>query len=134
MAQCSEKVYRGGYAHDPYSACLHNATVERDGKHYCAQHDPEVVRARIEAHEAKYQKTYKDTKVEAERVMSCIRAFEGVAEPEKALTALVTAARTLLEQNSNDWTSIETQGSLRAALRLFEKEEKFPQSAITKEE
>lgn len=43
--RCSEEMWRGFRS----SRCTRAATVQRDGRGYCAQHDPERVKARWEA-------------------------------------------------------------------------------------
>jgi len=53
---CSEQVWSSGYwGHRP---CTRNGVVERDGKWYCRQHDPEAVKRRSEERTAReWEKT-----------------------------------------------------------------------------
>lgn len=46
MAQCSKQVYPRGPGFHLLDSCRRTATVERNGKPYCKQHDPEIVLAR----------------------------------------------------------------------------------------
>lgn len=51
---CCAKVPRDGGWRTLYSACKRRATVERDGKWYCRQHDPQAKEARREATRARW--------------------------------------------------------------------------------
>lgn len=63
MSACCGRVFdRNLPTFHRYRQCVREATVERDGKHYCKQHDPELVRARRDASYAKFTEKY-----EAER-------------------------------------------------------------------
>lgn len=50
---CSERVYSGARWDISGHPCQRNGSVERDGKWWCKQHDPEAVKARREAKRAK---------------------------------------------------------------------------------
>lgn len=50
--QCSERVSSDGWH---YSQCKRKATVIRDNKPYCNQHDPEQIKQRKTKRQAKYK-------------------------------------------------------------------------------
>lgn len=55
MTQCSKRIYSGQRWDIMGHPCSRKAVVERDGKAYCRQHDPEVERLRRAKQEAEYQ-------------------------------------------------------------------------------
>ena len=59
--QCSEHVHEQGMGVSFYP-CERNATIDRDGKWYCWQHDPKAVRARQEASTRRYNEELMATK------------------------------------------------------------------------
>lgn len=62
--RCSRQTYSGGWPR----ACIRAGKVERDGKWYCKQHDPDAVKAKKEARYKKIQAEYDaDQKVRAAR-------------------------------------------------------------------
>lgn len=55
--KCCGRVWHAiGNGHGDLSGCSRNASVERDGKHYCKQHDPEAANARRAASQAKWER------------------------------------------------------------------------------
>lgn len=48
---CSERIYERGWPHP----CSRDGVVERNGKWYCRQHDPEKVAERVRKRDAKYE-------------------------------------------------------------------------------
>ena len=53
QAQCSEQAYHG--TGGGWDACSRKGKVERDGKAYCTQHDPERVAERRTARDVKWK-------------------------------------------------------------------------------
>lgn len=53
--RCSERVYPTGMGFPRAQGCARFAKVERNGKHYCKQHDPDEVTARRGALEEKWE-------------------------------------------------------------------------------
>lgn len=79
---CSKKVHSpgswGGYP------CARKATIERDGKWWCWQHDPEAVEARHaerlvkqNAEWAAKKERWARQKIEADRADACVAFFHG---------------------------------------------------------
>ena len=55
---CSERVFSGALWDSRGHSCPRNGTIERNGKWYCYQHDPEAVRLRREEWERKYKERW----------------------------------------------------------------------------
>lgn len=78
--------------------CRKPAKIERDGKHYCAIHDPEYVKARAENRHAKYieverkkaeqrettRRALREQKLKAECFDSLLKALRDLAEGMRA--------------------------------------------------
>lgn len=77
--RCAKMVYSSGMFHG--TMCSRAGTIERDGKLWCKQHDPERVAARRAAQAAKWDAEHQaQREVEAE-AMSLAKAL-GVGRPE----------------------------------------------------
>jgi hypothetical protein len=59
--KCCEQIWHNEGNWGGYHPCSRNATVERNGKHYCTQHDPEEVATRRKKLNTEYR-----TKMDAE--------------------------------------------------------------------
>jgi len=55
--KCCTRIF-GGYR---YNSCSRAGTVERDGKHYCRQHDPIAISEARERRSAKYQLAFEES-------------------------------------------------------------------------
>ena len=58
QAQCSERVHDADTSWPRYHPCSRKGKVERDGKQYCTQHDPERVKARRAEQDAQWKAKY----------------------------------------------------------------------------
>lgn len=56
--RCCENVFDGWHHHP----CSRKGVIERDGKWYCKQHDPEAVKARRAASDAKWNREWAITR------------------------------------------------------------------------
>lgn len=64
MNNCSAVVF-GPRVHS--WGCTRRGVIERNGKWYCRQHDPDAVKARMTARDAKWKQKYdRDDSIEAE--------------------------------------------------------------------
>lgn len=89
--------------------CTRRATVERDGKGYCKQHDPEAIKAKRDAVWADRQAQYAAARAERERTAACVNACAGIPDPatlraqRDALLAAAKAARKHIEELREAW-------------------------------
>jgi len=80
--QCSRDVATSGLRMH-YHPCLRKATITRNGKRYCYQHDPEAVAARQKKLHAKWQAEWDADEKKWRRGQA---AFKALALLEKILT------------------------------------------------
>lgn len=66
--------------------CPRNATVERDGKGYCKQHDPVERKAKSDASYAKMKKKWKNEKDEADKENRKRKAYPLLVKALQAIT------------------------------------------------
>ena len=101
---CSERVYD---RFSPYAAfhCARFAVVERNGRWYCTQHDPEYVKARQEKREKKINQQREANRLigereerEAAHAALCMRACEGLTDEE--------LRRGVVPKMSDEWVEI----------------------------
>ncbi len=52
MTECSAKIWKDAWHK---GGCSNPATIERDGKPYCAIHDPEYIKAKETKRQARYE-------------------------------------------------------------------------------
>jgi len=79
MNQCQEKVTpkeRWGAFHQ--YQCHRTATIQRDGKWYCKQHDPETVKAREVKGSLERQSQFNREMQAAAYHNACFKAFSGI--------------------------------------------------------
>lgn len=115
---CSETVWKRDGNWGRNVPCARKGVVERDGKHYCRQHDPEAIKARREATSAKWNAEWDAKKKQSQRQYDCLAAFEGVENPQEALKSLLTAARNFNEDRTQTFEDFD---QIRAALSAFPK-------------
>jgi hypothetical protein len=110
--RCSHRVYEAGW--NNYHYCRRNGKVERDGKPYCNQHDPEKVEARRQKREQDWQKELDEEKrTEKRRKAEKIarRTIIAVAYGLRGQDArLVEAFETLMANSS--WTPEDARALL----------------------
>ena len=118
--ECSEKAYHHLGNWGQWDPCSRKATVERDGKWYCWQHDPE----RVEA-DKKKRRASEDAKQNKRSAMYARRARNArlatLVTPE--LAALLEALATHVPYTLHTGIGIATQArdtaaSIREALAL----------------
>lgn len=73
--QCCVEVWHN-FSH---SLCSRNATVKRNGKWYCKQHDPVVKEAKDAARRAKWAEESKISHEKFRRQKACLTACEGIS-------------------------------------------------------
>lgn len=79
-----------------FHQCSRTAKIERDGKHYCAQHDPEAVKQRDTTQRAKWEKEWAEAR--AKRKL------------EKAAPAMLEALKELYAMASRPVASCSNMG------------------------
>lgn len=123
--QCSQERMSGYHL----VQCRKTATVERDGRHYCAIHDPERRRERDEANHAKWRAKLDKVRDEQARIAACLAACEGLSDPQAALHAMREALKGFIEDSldehgddhhEDDCPRCELIIKARAALELWE--------------
>ena len=79
MERCCKRVYRDRRSHP----CSRNGYVERDGKWYCKQHDPEAVNAKDQARRRKWdwERQLQDRRYEQGSILRQI-ADSVIADPD----------------------------------------------------
>jgi uncharacterized Zn finger protein (UPF0148 family) len=129
--KCSEPVWDGWHSRH----CTRPGVIERDGKLYCKQHDPEAVKARQEAANAKYRKKSEESENNHRRQQACLRALSALTTEQiegGAVERLAKAAKAMyshfigddIEENGiwhNDLVKVAEQ--VRAALKPCEGKE-----------
>lgn len=94
--RCSEQVYEHtGFGR--FHQCERRAVVEREGKPYCKIHDPEYVKKKKLASQAKYDKKWASRRVElCEHILlrACKEALEASHNPviERILSKAIAEA------------------------------------------
>ena len=78
MARCCAEVWPSGGYHP--GSCERTASVTRDGRHYCKQHDPVAVKARDDARSAKWQVKRDVQRAELAYRASAVALAEAVPE------------------------------------------------------
>lgn len=62
--------------------CQRNGVIERDGKWYCKQHDPEAVKAKEEAKRAQWRAEQDAALAHRRRVKAALKLCEGFTTEE----------------------------------------------------
>jgi hypothetical protein len=81
--QCCERVREQGVWPN-YHQCTRNGVVERDGKHYCKQHDPDTSAAKRAAVNAEWSRRDRETRERQARVDACINACRAIPTADLA--------------------------------------------------
>lgn len=106
--------------------CSRHASVTRDGKPYCKQHDPVAIAERRELRDQKWQKKYDAESKQRLREHAAIAAMQGIDNPaafmEKVRTALAAAQTELREWRQgmhDDREDDDAETLVQYALALF---------------
>ena len=133
--KCSGKIY-GDYrdVSGRVYPCSRNATVERDGKWYCWQHDPERVKTDKKRRRAKWEVDQQQKNAQYARRAAVYRACEGI--PTEKLSAglvqeMLEVLKTLLPFVREEWSNsvedaneyYEVAGRARALIAKTEADE-----------
>jgi hypothetical protein len=78
---------------------MNNASVERDGKHYCGIHDPERLKLKRAATARKYQLRAEADAAARNRESDCREACRCLSNPKEQVAALLHLAKRVASLN-----------------------------------
>lgn len=119
--KCCKRIF-GKYSPFHGSPCSRKGVVERDGKWYCRQHDPEAVKARRLASDAKYEAEWAAERKKRVREAAVAKACEGIkteALTPGLLVAIRDAWKAVEARHDEEiprWSSAEAMKKLMAPL------------------
>lgn len=97
--RCSAMARRATFA--GVSACKRKATVARDGRPYCASHDPERVKARREAASKRLENEIATRIAYGERRQHMLATWDGLRDALRAIVDGHTIGGSLMQQARN---------------------------------
>lgn len=102
--------------------CLRTGVVERNGKDWCRQHDPEAVAARRAAREAKWDAEWKARDAARDREDRISAARDAVIEAARVLAAATTDEGGTIEPGTMGPAELRAVGDAEEAIRAAVRE------------